>query len=308
MLYFFADIILFRSIKRSLGLSNARICYTIGAILSPDAFRFYHALNLPLKSLYGSTEGGALTGARNYDISLETVGPAHNGTETKITDDGELIYRQPGIFVGYYKDPEKTAAVLKDGWFHSGDSGFIREDGHIVFVDRVEDLIELNNGDTLAPQNMESRLRFSPYIKDAWVLAGPEGAYVSAIIIINYDNVSRWAGQKRVAYTSFAELSQTPEVYELVRQDIDRVNHTLPVGFRVSKYVNLNKEFDPDERELTRTRKLRRAFLEQRYRRLIDAIYSEKTVVPIEAQVTDGDGQSGTIKTTLNIKSVQGDA
>jgi len=308
MLYFFADIILFRSIKRSLGLSNARICYTTGAILSPDAFRFYHALNLPLKSLYGSTEGGALTGARNYDISLETVGPAHNGTETKITDDGELIYRQPGIFVGYYKDPEKTAAVLKDGWFHSGDSGFIREDGHIVFVDRVKDLIELNNGDTLAPQNMESRLRFSPYIKDAWVLAGPEGAYVSAIIIINYDNVSRWAGQKRVAYTSFAELSQTPEVYELVRQDIDRVNHTLPVGFRVCKYVNLNKEFDPDEGELTRTRNLRRPFLEEHYREIIDAIYSDGSEAPIEVRASSRDGRTEIIKTTLNIKSVERDA
>jgi long-chain acyl-CoA synthetase len=306
ILYFFADIILLRSIKRSLGLSNARICYTTGAILSPDAFRFYHALNLPLKSLYGSTEGGALTGAENDDISLETVGPAHEGTEVKLTDDGELIYRQPGVFVGYYKDPEKTAAVLKDGWFYSGDSGFIREDGHIVFLDRLQDLVELDIGDTLAPQNIESRLRFSPYIKDAWVLAGPEGAYVSAIIIINYDNVSMWAGQKRVAYTSFAELSQAPEVYELVRQDIDRVNHTLPPGAKVKKYVNLHKEFDPDETELTRTRKLRKTFLEERYRELIDAVYADKTEAPIEAQVGDRDGRLGTIKTTIRIESVEG--
>jgi long-chain acyl-CoA synthetase len=308
VLYFFADIILFRSIKNSLGLSNARICYTTGAILSPDAFRFYHALNLPLKSLYGSTEGGALTGSRNDDISLETVGPAYKGTEVKITDDGELIYRQPGIFVGYYKDPEKTAAVLKDGWFHSGDSGFIREDGHIVFLDRVQDLVELDSGDTLAPQNMESRLRFSPYIKDAWVVGGPENAYVTAIIIINYDNVSRWAGQKRVAYTSFAELSQAPEVYELVRQDIDRVNLRLPVGFRVRKYVNLHKELDPDEGELTRTRKLRRPILEERYRELIDAIYSDRSEAPIEVRVSSRDGRTEITKTTLTIKSVEGAA
>ncbi len=306
ILYSLADIALFRSIRRSLGLSNARICYTTGSMLSPDTFRFYHALNLPLKSLYGSTEGGALTGARNDDIRLDTIGPAHKGTEVKVTDDDELIYRQPGMFVGYYKDPDKTAEVLKEGWFYSGDSGFIREDGHIVLVDRVKDLIELNNGDTLAPQNMESRLRFSPYIKDAWVLAGPEGAYVSAIIIINYDNVSRWAGQKRVAYTSFAELSQAPEVYELVRQDINRVNHTLPAGFRVRKYVNLHKEFDPDEGELTRTRKLRRAFLQERYRKLIDAIYSEKSKVSLEARVGYRDGRMGTIKTTINIESVEG--
>ncbi len=308
ILYSLADIALFRPIRSSLGLSNARICYTTGAMLSPDAFRFYHALNLPLKSLYGTTEGGALTGARNDDIRLETVGPVHKGAEVRITDNGELIYRQPGIFVGYYKDPDKTAEVLKDGWFYSGDSGFIREDGHIVFVDRVKDLVELASGDKLAPQFIESRLKFSPYIKEAWVLAGPDRAYASAIIIINYDNVSRWAGQRRVAYTTFAELSQKPEVYGLVKQDIDRINSTLPLGSRVRKYVNLHKEFDPDEGELTRTRKLRRTFLEERYRELIDAIYGDKTEVPIEARVRYRDGRMGTIKTTLSIKSVEGAA
>ncbi|MBA7629620.1 Long-chain-fatty-acid--CoA ligase FadD15 [subsurface metagenome] len=306
ILYAFADIALFRPIRDSLGLSNARICYTTGAMLSPDAFRFYHALNLPLKSLYGSTEGGALTGAKNDDISLETVGPVCKGTEVRITDSGEIIYRQPGIFVGYYNDPDKTAEVLKDGWFYSGDSGFIREDGHIVFVDRVKDLVELASGDKLAPQFIESRLRFSPYIKDAWVLAGPDRAYASAIIIIDYESVGRWAGEKRIAYTTFAELSQKPEVYQLVKQDIDRINNNLPPGTRVKKYVNLHKEFDPDEAELTRTRKLRKAFLEEHYRELINAIYSDKTEVPIEAEVRYRDGRMGTIKTTLNIKSVEG--
>jgi len=306
ILYSVADIILFRSIKHSLGLSNARICYTTGAILSPEAFKFYHALNLPLKSLYGSTEGGVLTGAKNDDIRPETVGPVHRGVEVRINSNGELIYRQSGLCVGYYKDPEKTNAALKGGWFHSGDSGFIQEDGHVVFVDRVRDLVKLESGDNLAPQNMESRLRFSPYIKDAWVLAGPEGAYVSAIIILNHDNVSGWAGQKKVAFTSFAELSQAPEVYELVRQDIERVNHMLPVGSRVRKFVNLPKEFDADEGELTRTRKLRRASLEERYRALVDAIYSDKTLVPIEALVGYRDGRMATMKITLNIASVKG--
>ena len=308
ILYSLADIALFKPIRRSLGLSNARICYTTGSMLSPDAFRFYHALNLPLKSLYGTTEGGALTGATNDDISLETVGPVHEGTEVKITKKGEILYRQPGIFIGYYKDPDKTAEVLKDGWFYSGDSGFIREDGHIVIVDRVKDLVELPSGDILAPQSVESRLRFSPYIMDAWVLAGPDGAYASAIIIINYDTVGRWAGQRAVAYTTLAELSQKPEVYGLVKQDIDRINSTLPLGSRVKKYVNLPKEFDPDEAELTRSRKLRRTFLEERYRELIDAIYGDKTEVPLEAQVRYRDGRMGTIKTNISIKSVEGAA
>jgi long-chain acyl-CoA synthetase len=306
ILYAFADIFLFRPIRASLGLSNARICYSTDAMLSPDAFRFYHALNLPLKSLYGTTEGGALTGAKNDDISLETVGPVHKGTEVKITDRGEIIYRQPGIFLGYYKEPGKTAEVLKDGWFYSGDSGFIREDGHVVFVDRLKDIIELGSGDKLAPQFVESRLRFSPYIKDAWVIAGPEGTYTSAIIIINYNNVSRWAGQRRVAYTTFTDLSQKSEVYSLVKTEIDRINQTLPQGVRIKKYVNLHKEFDPDEGELTRTRKLRRTFLEERYRELINAIHADKTEVPIEARVRYRDGRMGIMKTILNIKSIDG--
>jgi long-chain acyl-CoA synthetase len=307
-LYALADVSLFRPLRDSLGLSNARICYTTGAMLSPDAFRFYHALTLPLKSLYGTTEGGALTGANNDDISLETVGPPHKGTEVRITDKGELIYSQPGIFVGYYNDPDKTAEVLKDGWFYSGDSGFIREDGHIVFVDRVKDLIGLASGDKLAPQSIESRLRFSPYIKDAWVVVGKGRAYASVIIIINYNNVGRWAGRKRVAYSTFAELSQKSEVYALVEQEIDRINRTLSPGSRVRKYVNLHKEFDPDEGELTRTRKLRRTFLEERYHELIDAIYADKTEVPIEIQVRYQDSRLGTTKTTLSIKSVGGAA
>ena len=306
ILYALADLILFRPLRDSLGLSNARICYATGSMLSPDALRFYHALNLPLKSLYGTTEGGILTGARNDDIRLETVGPVHKGTEVRITDNGELVYRQSGVFLGYYKDPDKTTEVLDDGWFRSGDAGFINEDGHVVLLGRVGNLIELANGDKLAPQLIESRLRFSPYIKDAWVIADPDRAYTSAVIIIDYDSVGRWAGQRRVAYTTFAELSQRPEVYELVKRDIDRVNEALPSSARMKKYVNLHKIFDPDEAELTRTGKLRRAFVEERYRELVDAIYSNKTEVSIEAQVRYRDGRMGTIKTTISIKSVEG--
>src|SRR5512136_609639 len=308
MLYALTDLSLFRPLRSSLGLSNARICYATEAMLSPDAFRFYHALNLPLKSLYGTTEGGALTGAKNDDIGLETVGPVYDGAEVRITEEGEIVCRQPGIFVGYYKDPDKTGEVLKDGWFYTGDNGFIRKDGHIVFVDRVKDLIKLASGDNLAPQLIESRLRFSPYIKDAWVVAGKERTYASVIIMINYNTVGGWAGQRRVGYSTYAELSQKPEVYDLVKQFIDRINSTLPSGSRVKKYVNLHKELDPDEGELTRTRKLRRSFLEERYRELIDAIYADKTEVPIEARVRYRDGRIGTTKTTLSIKSVEGAA
>ena len=305
MLYALADIALFRPIRDSLGLPSARICYTTGTVLSPDAFRFYHALNLPLKSLYWTTEGGALSGAKNDDIRLETVGPVHKGIEVRITNNGEIVYRQPGIFVGYYNDPDRTAEVLKDGWFYSGDSGFITEEGHIVFLDRVENLVELDGGNKLAPQFVESRLRFSPYIKDAWVLAGPDRAYVSAVIVIDYASVSRWAGQRKLTYATFTELSQNPQVYQLVKEEIDRINQALPHGTKVKKYVNLHKEFDPDEGELTRNRKLRRTFLKERYHELINAIYNDKPEVLIEAQVRYRDGRVGKIKTTISIKSVE---
>jgi len=195
--------------------------------------------------------------------------------------------------------------VLKDGWFHSGDSGFIGEDRHLVFVDRLKDLVQLENGERLVPQLVESRLRFSPYIKDAWVFAGPNRAYASAVIVINYGSVSSWAGQRRIAYTTFAELAQCPEVYDLVKQDIDRVNQTLPPGCRVRKYVNLHKEFNPDEGELTRNRKLRRTFLIEQYRELIDAIYGDKTEVPIEVRTGSREGRMGTTEATIRIKSVE---
>ncbi|MBA7486021.1 Long-chain-fatty-acid--CoA ligase FadD15 [subsurface metagenome] len=195
--------------------------------------------------------------------------------------------------------------MLKDGWFYSGDSGFITEDGHLVFQDRVKDLVELASGDKLAPQSIESRLRFNPYIKDAWVLAGPDRAYASAVIVIDYESVGRWAGQRKLAYTTFTELSQNPKVYQLVKEEIDRINQALPPSARVKKYVNLHKEIDPDEGELTRNRKLRRIFMEERYRELINAIYNDKPEVLIEAQVRYRDGRMGTIKTTISIKSVE---
>jgi long-chain acyl-CoA synthetase len=304
LLHLLGDWALFRPVKRSLGLSRARICYATGAILSPDAARFYHALHLPLKSLYSTTEGGTLTGSKNGEIRSDTVGPVHDQATVNVTEEGELIYRQAGMFLGYFKDPAKTAEALKDGWFHSGDNVFVREDGQMVFVDRVNDLIRLTGGDTLAPQLVESRLRFSPYIKDAWVFAGPQRSYASAIIAIHYHNVGRWAGQRKVAYSNFAELSQKPEVCELVKQSIIRINETLPAGARVKKYVNLHKEFDADEGDLTRTRKLKRRFLEGRYREIIEALYGEKTEVPVEVPVKSRDGRTVTVRTVLRIQNV----
>jgi long-chain acyl-CoA synthetase len=298
-----ADRVLFRSLKKSLGLSKARICYSTGAMLSPEALRFFHALDIPLKNLYYSTEIGVLTGAGKENISLETVGSLLKGVEVKTTDQGELLFRQSGNFIGYYGNPEQTDQVLKEGWFYSGDSGFIREDGQLVFIDRTKDIVTLKSGDQLAPQLIESRLKFSPYIKEAWVLAGPALAYASAVIIINYDMVGRWAGRKKVGFSTFSDLSQKPEVYDLIRQDIERVNSTLPPGGRIKKFVNLYREFDPDEGELTRNRKLRRPILEKRYQAIIDSIYNDQPEVPITVQIRHRDGRIGTLQITLKIKS-----
>lgn len=306
LFYRFADWVLFRPLKKSLGLSNARICYSTESFLSPESFNFFQALNLPLKSLYHTTEGGPLMEAREADIPTAAIGPLPKGTEVKITDNGELVYSHPGAFLGYYKAPEKTAKILPDGWFRSGDSGFLRKDGHWVVLDRTTDLIELKNGEKLAPQRLESSLKFSPYIKEAWVLSGPDQSFVSAVLVINDDTVGRWAGQERVAYTTFADLSQKPEVYDLVKQDIDRVNRTLAPNCRIKKYVNLYKELDPNEGEVTRNKKIRRRRLEDRYRTLIDSLYGGATEVPMEVPVKFPDGRTGTVLTTLRIQSVEG--
>jgi long-chain acyl-CoA synthetase len=304
IIYPLANLLVLRPLRDNLGLPNARICYTIASMLSPEAIRLFHALNVPLKNQYGLTEGGTISCSRSDDINIETVGTIAKGTEVRISTRGELLCRQPGVFLGYYRDPVKTAEVLKDGWFYSGDSARINEDGHIVFLDRLRDLARLTCGDSLAPQLIESRLKFSPYIRDAWVVAGPDKNYASAIIIIDFDNVSRWADRKRVVYNTFSDLSQKPEVYDLIRQDIERVNKSLPQGCCVMKYANLHKEFDPDESELTRNRKLRKKFIEERYRALIGALYSDKTEIPIEAQIKYRDGRTGNIKNIINIKSL----
>lgn len=307
-LYALASFVLFNPMRYRLGLSNARICYSSGGILNADASRFYHALNLPLKSLYGTTEGGTITGASADDIHPETVGPVYGSIEIRVTDEGELVYRHPGVFVGYQKDPERTSLVLRDGWFSSGDCGRVREDGHVVLVDRLADMITLASGDKLAPQFAESQLRTSPFIKDAWVLAASGGTCVAAVVVINHASVGRWAGQHRVRFATFAELSQRLEVYDLIKQEIDRINRALPSGTRIRKYVNLYKEFDEDQGELTQTHKLKRRVLRERYCDLVNALYGNQTQVSIQAPVTHRDGRTETVETSLAIHSVEGTA
>ena len=201
-----------------------------------------------------------------------------------------------------------TAQVLDDGWVRTGDQGYMNAIRRLVFVDRLEDLITLPCGDVVAPQDIESRLKYSPYIKDAWVLAGQDCDSVSAVIIVDAANTGRWADKRKVTYTTFGDLSQKPEVYELIEQEIALVNQDLPETRRIERYVNLHKEFDPDECELTRNRKLRRAFLRKRYPDLVEALGGDRTSVEVEAEFTYQDGRTGKIKTALQIATVgQGD-
>jgi long-chain acyl-CoA synthetase len=306
ILFPLANLLILRPLRDNLGLINARICYAITAKLNPETLKFYYALKIPLINLYGLTECGLVSYSLAGDINLEAAGNIPRGVEVRISDKGELLCRSPYGFLGYYGDPEQTSKALKDGWFYSGDYARINEEGRVIFIDRLRDIAKLGCGDILIPQMIEGRLNCIPNIRDAWVMAGPDKAYTSAIIIIDYENVSRWADRKKVVYTSFNDLSQKPEVYELIGQDIKNLNKTLPNGCRIMKYANLHKEFDPDEFEMTRDRKLRKKFIEERYLELIEAIYSGKTEVPIQTPIRYSDGRTGLMKTVIRIKSVEG--
>lgn len=303
ILYNLSSLIIFNPIKKSLGLINARICYSTDSMLSPEVFKFYHALSLPLKSIYVTTEGGILAGDKKEELNYDSVGYVYPGIEVKISKNGEILFNHEGIFKGYYMDPKRTSNAIKEGWLYSGDMGFLKDDGKLIIMDRLSDVVQLKNGETLLPQSIECRLRFSPYIKDAWVMAGPEGEYVSAIIVIDYNNVSRWAGKKRIGFTTFADLSQKEEIYELVQKEVEKVNQYLPEGTRIRKYLILHKEFNPDDGELTRVRTMRRLFLMEKNQYLIKAIYSDKNEIPIEVPIKQKERGTDTIRISLKIRS-----
>ena len=293
-----------KKLKDHLGLARVRNAYTGGAAMGPDHFRFFHSLGVNLKQIYGQTEiAGISVVHRKGDIKFDTVGLPIPGTEIKITADGEILSKSPSVFLGYYKNPEATAQTLKDGWLHSGDRGFIDDDGHLVVFDRSKDVMTLNDGRPFAPQYLETRLKFSPYLKDSWVI-GDKRPYVTAVVCIDYAVAGKYADEKKLSYTSYPELSQKPEVYNLVEEQIRQANKDLPEVARVKKFINLYKEFDADDDELTRTRKLRRSFVEKRYKNIMDALYSDQDNVHIDTTITYEDGRLAHIKTDLHIRTV----
>ncbi len=302
----FAYLTVQKKLKDHLGMSRVRNAYTGGAAMGPDHFRFFHSLGVNLKQIYGQTEvAGISVVHRTGDIKFDTVGRPIPGTEVRIAEDGEILTRSPSVFKGYYKNPEATAKTLKDGWLHSGDKGFIDDDGHLVVFDRTKDVFTLKDGRPFAPQYLETRLKFSPYIKDAWVV-GDRRDYLAAVMCIDYSVVGKWADEKKLNYTSYQELSQMPEVYDLVEKQIRQANRDLPEAAKIRRFTNLYKEFDPDDEELTRTRKLRRAFVEKRYKMIVDALYSQVDKVHIDTTIKYEDGRQAHIVTDLKIVDIRG--
>lgn len=290
-----------KKLKDHLGLSRVRHAYTGGAAMGPDHFRFFHALGVNLKQIYGQTEvAGISVVHRDGDIKFDTVGHPIPGTEIKITEEGEIITRSSSVFLGYYKNPEATEEALVDNWLHSDDKGFIDDDGHLVVFDRTKDVFTLRDGKPFSPQYLETRLKFSPYIRDSWVI-GDKKDYITAVLCIDYNVVGKWADEKKLNYTSYQELSQKPEVYQLVEKQIRQANKDLPDAAKVAKFTNLYKEFDADDDELTRTRKLRRAFVEKRYQEIVEALYADGDSVHIDTTIKYEDGREARIKTDMKI-------
>jgi len=293
-----------RKLKDHLGLSRIRYTYTGGAAMGPDHFRFFHAIGVNLKQIYGQTEiAGISVLHRDGDIKFDTVGKPIPETEVGITAEGEIISKSPSVFQGYYKMPEETEKTLRDGWLHSGDTGFIDSEGHLVVFDRTKDVMTLSDGTRFAPQYLETRLKFSPYIKDVWAI-GDKRPYVTGVVCIDYGVVGKWADDRNIAYTSYQELSQVPEVCELVRKEIVKMNRDLPSVARIRKFMNLYKEFDADDDELTRTRKLRRAFVEERYRDIVSGLYSNADRIQMDTNITYEDGRVARIKADLRVMQV----
>ncbi|MBM4448304.1 MAG: long-chain fatty acid--CoA ligase [Chloroflexi bacterium] len=304
ILYGIAYFTLFRALKDRLGLSHVRFAVTGSSVLSLDTFRLIHAIGIELRQNYGSTEAGLISSHGKGEIKFESVGRPAIGTEVRITDEGELLVRNNCLFNGYHRDENKTAATLVNGWCHTGDAVNIDEDGHLLFIDRMDHLGQLRSGIKYAPQYVEGRLRFSPYIKDAMVIGGRDKDFVSAIINIDFGMVGKWAERNHIPYTTFVDLSQKEEVADLVRQDLLRVNSYLPEPARVQRFVLLHKEFDADEAELTRTRKIRREFMEERYKELIESMYRNGSEINVKAPVTYRDGRKGFVSTSIKVRDI----
>ena len=308
----FADMVLFRALRDRLGFTRLRSAATGGAALGPDTFKFFQAMGVPLRTLYGQTELlGAYTLHPQGKVDPDTTGIAMaDDIEIRIESPdsqgvGEIVVRHPNMFHGYYKTPEASAADMKDGWMLSGDAGYFNAARQLVVIDRIKDLAETSRGERFSPQYIENKLKFSPYIAEAVVLgAGREG--LAAMICIRYSIISKWAEKNRIAFTTYTDLASRGEVYALLRREVETVNATLPPAQRISRFLLLYKELDADDGELTRTRKVRRGVINEKYGDIIDAIYRGVGNIPVDTVIRFQDGSTQRVRTSLRVVDMGG--
>jgi len=296
-----AEVLVCGPLKDWLGLARAKRAYTGGEAMGEDTFVFFRALGVNLKQFYGQTETAALTTAQDdATVKLHTVGRAMPGVDVRIDDRGEIQVRSGSVFGGYYGDPQASAAALSEGWLHTGDAGYLEEDGSLVVLGRVSEVVRTAGGERYVPNYIENRIKFSQYVRNVAII-GANKPYLAAIVCIDLEAVGHWAEQRSLAYTSYAELSQRPEVIALVGSVLAHVNSLLKPELAVRRFVNLHKDFDPDDGEITRTRKLRRNVIEDRYAKLIDALYGDEPTVEFEAAILYESGETGVLKRTLTV-------
>lgn len=297
--------IVYRPLLDRVGCAQIRAAITGGHPISPDVIRFFRAKGLNLKHAYGLTEGGGVFQVQpDKEVKPESVGKPLPRTEIKIAEDQEVLVRTPSCFVGYYEDPEATNKALRHGWLHTGDAGYVDDDGHLLIIGRKEEIMRTKGGKAFSPDFVETRLKFSPYIKEA-VVFGEDRDYIAGFINIDFGNVGSWAEDRMIPYTTYIDLSQQSPVEELILGEVRHVNTQLPKPMRLRRIILLYKLLDADDEELTRTGKVRRKFVYEQYIKLIEAMYSDQKDLEVTGKVRYRDGQVGTITTKIKILTVE---
>jgi long-chain acyl-CoA synthetase len=311
LLYAIGNILVYGPLKNVLGFSRVRVAYTAGEAIGPDLFGFYRSIGLNLKQLYGQTEAFLyLTAQPDGDVYSDTVGPTFPNVDIRISENGEVQFKSPGMFTGYFKDDAKTAeAFTADGYVKTGDAGYFDEaTGHLKIIDRARDVGKLNDGTLFSPKYVENKLKFYPNIREA-VAYGNARDYVAVMINIDLTAVGSWAERNNVIYASYQELASHPQVYDVIEKHVAEVNHSLAAdrkmaGAQIRRFLILHKELDADDGELTRTQKVRRRFIAERYEPLVKALYDGSKEADIATEVTFEDGRKGTIKARVNIREM----
>jgi long-chain acyl-CoA synthetase len=313
--YVLGNVLVYGPLRNNLGMSRVRVAYTAGEAIGPDLFRFYRSIGINLKQLYGSTETAVFVCLQpDHEARADTVGVPIQGVEIKVADNGEILVKSPGLLKEYYKNPQATAEVLGlDGWYHTSDAGFIDAKGHLKIIDRVKDVGRIKGGTfdgaMFAPKYVENKLKFFPYIKEA-VAYGDGREKVCVMINIDFDAVGNWAERRNLPYAGYTDLAQKPQVYQLIKECVEKVNADLSAdvllaGSQISRFLVLHKELDADDGELTRTNKVRRGFIAEKYDVLVDALYGGKLQQFIETQVKFEDGRTGSVSATLKIEDAK---